>query len=741
MVYSWQRFAIAATMLLAVGLAQGADDSWIARIREDHPRLFFNKDMWPQVKERAMREEREWYASLRRRVDRYPAHPVAQSNGTSPAYRKRADGGYDLVELARPREWGREAMETALAYLLTGNTSYLETAKRMLQISVAAYGECYEKGMCVNWYSTSRVCALTAYDWLYNDLTPDERRAILSPFLEHIEAVQPGRGKPRIHRLNGSDHTSGFYGVQNLVWFAGLAGYNDGIDDGAALRFLKLGYQYNQDLFNYRAQCAGDDGGLATAAVNYAMGAYPWAQFNFLHTWKSAIGEDIAADWPHLALFPNWVMWNWLPGPYPREFGTGDCYHYTNALPVHDLYTHMSQIMHFYGGSYPQCAALAGHIRQILPDNVKRYSWTWPVYPFLFTELERAPSKKWTDQPNLHARHFEALGQVFMRSGSGVDDTYCLFTIGSRVPSHKQYDENNFIIYKKGYLALDSGTRGNETGHQLRHYYSQTVAHNCILIHMPGEPFPGYWGPACNDKEGQISCGGMYRTTGGKCVAFETNRHYTYVAGDATSCYRPDKCKLALRQFVFVIPNHFVISDRVISTKPEYEKNWLIHTQNEPKTESRSFVVDESGGRLFCRTLYPENAVLRKVGGPGKEFYACGKNWELAPEVKKRWHGKALLGNWRIEVSPGRASTEDMFLHLIRVGDASLSEMARAELISGEGMLGVSFGFGPKSAAVLFATEGEPGGCIRIASEGTVLFEKDLARIVTPQTDLIGSSL
>ncbi len=741
MVFRRQRLVIAASTLLVVGLAQSADDNWIAKIRKDHPRLFFNKGMWPQVRDRAIQKEKEWYVNLRRRVDRYPADAMPQGRGRSPAYREKADGGYELVELPRPREWGREAMETAFVYLLTRNKSYLETAKKMLQISVAAYDECYEKGMCVNWYSTSRVCALAAYDWLYNDLTPDERRAILSPFLKHIEAVQPGPGRRRIYRLNGSDNTSGFYGVRNLVWFAGLAAYSDGIDDATALRFLQLGYKYNKGLFNYRRQCGGDDGGLATAAVNYAVGAYPWSQFNFLHTWKSATNEDTAADWPHLALFPNWVMWNWLPGPYPRGFGTGDCYHYTNALPIHHLHTHMSQIMHFYAKSHPQCAGLAAHIREILPSNVKKHTRTWPVYPFLATELEKAPPPRKAQDTQLYARHFEALGQVFMRSGNGPDDTYCLFTSGSRVPSHKQYDENNFVIYKKGYLALDSGTRGNETGYQLRHYYSQTVAHNCILIHMPGEPFPGYWGPACNDKEGRISCGGMYQTTGGRCVAFETNPHYTYVAGDATPCYRPEKCELALRQFVFVAPNHFVICDRVVSAKPEYRKDWLLHTQNEPKIEGKTFVSDEDEGRLFCRTLYPKDAVLKKIGGPGREFYACERNWELAPEVEKRWKGKALLGNWRIEVSPADAGTDDVFLHLIQVGEKSLSDMAPAELISEDNGVGVRFRLKHKLVAVTFATEGPPAGHIRIASGGEVLLQKNLATTVTPQAGLTGSSL
>lgn len=731
--------------IIVLGLCRGSfagpastGDEWIAKIRNDHPRMFFNEDAWPRVKQRALTHEKDWYAYLQRRVDRYPDNPTTASRGTSPSYRPKPDGGYEEVVLPQPREWGREAMETAFVYLVTNDQTHLERAKRMLLASVDAYNACCERGMCVNWYSTSRVCALAAYDWIYNDLTPAERRAIILPLLKHIDDVQPGRGKPRIYRLNGSDHTTGFYGVRNLVWFAGLAAFNDGIDDATALRFLKLGYKHNQDLFEYRRQCAGDDGGLATAAVNYSLGAYPWAQFNFLHTWKSATGEDIAPDWPHLAYFPVWISWNWLPGDRPHEFGTGDSYHYTNEIPIGQLYTHMSQIMHFYGKAQPECAALAAHIRQSLPENAQRYTSTWPVYPFLLTELENAPVPKGPGDSKLFARHFPTLGQVFMRSGAGPDDTYCLYTIGSRVPSHKQHDENNFVIFKRGYLALDSGTRGRETGYQLRHYYSQTVAHNCVLIQMPGEPFPGYWGKAYDGAEGKISCGGTYKTTGADCVAFETNDHYTYVAGEATACYRPEKCKLALRQFVFVMPNHFVVCDRVVSTKPEYTKQWLLHTQNEPRMTGDQFVADESEGRLVCRTVYPKEATLTKIGGPGREFWACGRNWELAPEVARQWGDRGLLGNWRVEVSPKTPKTEDVFLHLIEVGDKSLSKMPNAELIEEEAAIGVRFQAGEKTTIVKFSKTGKAAGSVKIEIRDTVLIDQPLTQAVAPQSGLAG---
>jgi heparin/heparan-sulfate lyase len=104
------------------------------------------------------------------------------------------------------------------------------------------------------------------------------------------------------------------------------------------------------------------------------------------------------------------------------------------------------------------------------------------------------------------------------------------------------------------------------------------------------------------------------------------------VAGDATACYQhgpakrddgsdlPEKCSLATRQIVFLMPNHFVIFDRVGSTDAGYRKDWLLHTAHEPTITGRTIRADHGKGRIFCRTLLPTDARLATVGGPGKEF-------------------------------------------------------------------------------------------------------------------------
>lgn len=715
-----------------------AQDSWITSIRNAHPRLFFNQDTWPEVKARALNQEKEWYFELREKVDGYPDNPTIEYARTALPYDRRENGSYITLGYDRVEEVGVQAAHTAFVYRMTEDPRYCAKAKRMLAVAADLYRECYEKRMTVNWYSTSRVHWLTAYDWIYNDLTPSERRELMGPFLDTLQKLLLNPERPAIYRLNDTDHTQGFYGDRNIAWFAGLAAYDNGIQDELALKFLRMGYQYNRDLFAYRARCAGDDGGLASATCGYSMGAYPWSQFNFMYTWKSATGEDISRDWPHLAYFPVWILWNWLPGPFPREFGTGDTFHYDNALYIDELYTHLANLRNFYGKLIPDCASLAAYLSKGIPEKERKYTWTWAFYPFLMTALDNAPLPANPPDSEIYARHFEALGQIFMRSGTGKDDTYSLFTIGAQIQAHKQYDENNFIIYKKGYLALDSGTRGEESGYQLNHYYVQTVAHNSMLIHMPDEPLPGYWGQTYEGKEGKVCYGGEYRALGGKCLAFETNDHYTYIAGDATPSYRPEKCALALRQYVFVMPDHFIICDRVVSTNPDYKKSWLLHTQNEPMIEGNTFRADQEEGRLFCRVLYPPDAIMTKIGGPGMEFYAAGKNWELEPEVAEKWQNEGLMGKWRIETSPNSPRREDVFLHVIQACDQSVQTMDDAEFIEGNGTVGVKISSKEKSILVTFGTKDDPSGHIGITSGNVSIIDKALATHVQPQSGLTG---
>lgn len=714
-----------------------SDVKWISKIRKTHPRMFFNEETWPQVKARALGPANGLYVRIKEMVDKLPDNPVMEFGEQVPAWK---DG--KEVSLPLPKDVGYDAMQAAFVYLVTGDKAYFEKAKKYLRLSIETYKYSSDNGMSIYWYCWSRVSAMAAYDWLYNELTESERKQLLLTFLMHVKDTQVGNDytQRRIFHPCTGDITTGFYGVPNLLWYAGLAAYNDGIWDSLALKFLKKGHDDNLAMLEYREKYCGDDGQFASSCIGYSLGAYPVTTTAFFHTWHSATGENIGAKWKQMAYLPVWAYWNMIPGEeYPYEFGVGDSSHINNKFQIYALYNYMSEVAHFCSESDPACAATANYLRETIPSAYRRYELSYlRVSPFLLTDEGKAPPA--IDDKKLKsvlARHFQNAGIISMRSGSGLDDTYCMYAIGSIAETHKHYDENNFIIYKKGFLALDTGTRCDNTDSPgSSHYMIQTVAHNCVLIHMPKEQEARSESPLPD----VFSHGGMYKMTGGVCKAFETSSNYTYVAGDATACYRPEKCGLALRQFVFIMPDCFVVCDRVNSTDASYKKEWLLHTQNEPMVNGKVFRADDKEGRIFCRTMYPSDAVLTKVGGPGKEFYASGRNWAIKPEVAtkvaEQYGTNLYFGKWRMEVAPAKPNKEDVFLHLMETGDRSLTNMCPATLIEGQGVIGVSFKKNGKAFEVVFSTNGEPSGHIKITSGGKVLVDRDLTKSVMPQSGL-----
>ncbi len=681
-----------ALVLLVLSVARGQQlPEWTAKIRTDHPRLFFNADTWPDVKQRALGAEREWYESIKGRVDRLRNQSVETSD---------------------PRELGPEAAWSAFIFRMTGDEQYLELAKKCLQKSLDFYEACFEQKKSVNWYSTSRIHATLAWDWLYNNLNQAERRNYMSRLVRVIDNVIKAR--PAIYRENISGYTTGFYGVKNCLWFIGCTAYGTGIETELVNEWLVWGHDENFRLLEYRRKARGDDGGGASPTLGYVFGAYPWAEQNFFYTWLSATGQNIAPDWPGSAMLANYIIWNWIAAdPEPLEFGYGDTPHTSNRLPTSQLYTHMANIRHLHGEAAPQAAALARHVQQIAPRQ--SYSSTWFIYPFLLTKMENSP-EPFAPENLPNARHFDNMGQIFMRSGTGKDDTYCLFSCGGTLTQHRHYDALNFVIYHRGFLALDSGTRYKEfdNGQHLANYFAQTVAHNCIVIHQPGEPPARYWGGTVEGNHG-----GQHKQLGSVVKAFETNRDYVYVAGDATQCYQhggrdglPEKCSLVTRQLVFLIPNHFVVFDRVESTDASFRKDWLIHTAYEPKVSGRTVRADHGDGRMFCRTLLPAYAVLTSVGGPGSEFQAAGKNWSIVSDGLKP-ESLALMGQWRVEVTPGAPRKSDVFLHVIQAGERQLESMVKTELLETDDTCGVRLTADGRMWEVTFNSQGELGGHIK----------------------------
>ena len=722
--------------ILTVLMALGASVHAQPVIRTDHPRIFFNSETWPQIKERAYGEKREYLDKLIEEVNQMTDDPVAANYGPIPEQDR-------SLPIPAVKEFGRQAASCALAWRFTGKEKYLEKAKKMLKVSVNAYTEATKNIRPVTWYAHTRINAICAYDWIYEALTDEERRELIVPLVEHVEQIQPEYGL-NIPRNSAGDINTGFYGTRSMLWYSGLAAHGDGFCDSLAAKHLSTGYDWYRKVLQFRNDTAGDDGALSSAVPAYAMGNYCYAQFNFMHTMNSSAGINVANDYPMLPLYANWIWWLWIRDtdrPVSlRHAGVGDSYHNTNLMSSIPLYEQLSQFMQFYKDLDPECYGMTAALREFSRHTQLR-SHVYPILPFVIDTDH--PSKPYyldvLKNSTLRARHFETLGQFYMRSAFAPDATYCSFTAGASLVQHKHFDENNFTIYKYDHLALDTGDRCKETDYNLVYYYSQSVAHNVVLVHKPDEPLPYHWGIKIeNDTQANTNYGGMVKMSGAEVKAFETNDRFTYIASDATKCYG-EKCTEAVRQFVFLYPDYVIVYDRMDSSDPSYRKEWLLHTKNKPVVKKGLMRADSNDGRLFCQTLLPADAKFEVVGGKGKEFMVGDRNYpmeegyvsENEKDAVRRARGP-YWGAWRMEVEPSTPRKDDRFLHVLTAASVDAFKPVDAKYVSEENRDGVKVKVDGHEIIFWFNRTGEIGGEVVYDGEACPLTDE-----VQPQSGFI----
>jgi hypothetical protein len=399
--------------------------------------------------------------------------------------------------------------------------------------------------------------------------------------------------------------------------------------------------------------------------------------------------------------------------------------------------------------------------------------WAIPVLEFLWDDPEVAPRDPALASENElpHQRYFPGVGHLVMRTGWKPDSTWIEFDCGPYLAKHQHLDQNQFTIYHNGYLAIDSGADYTETEspHYLN-YYRRTVAHNSVLVYDPAERF--FWSdnvlPAANDG-GQRMDSSRYWNTIRNPKDWERTRdlwdlgkmraidhapgQYHYALGDASNAYSRSKLRSFARELVYIPAQDLLfVFDRVISTKAEFKKSWMLHGVNTPNVDQdlqnqpgakdfpngNTFRFSEGTGELLVHSLLPRERVVTRRGGAGHEFYnpgdehggawGSGENWPMEPaeggplptdpqllhmwktfwgedltRIERSNHKNVVTGSWRIEVSPSQPAEEDFFLHVLEIGNTGATGKKQIKLVEGVSMMGAAFESGP---VVLFGALG-----------------------------------
>ncbi len=349
------------------------------------------------------------------------------------------------------------------------------------------------------------------------------------------------------------------------------------------------------------------------------------------------------------------------------------------------------------------------------------------------------------------SRLFHNAGFAVMRDSWDLDANTLAVFKSSRFFSnnHHHRDQNSFTIYYRAPLAIDSGGYNLCGQYGSRHwynYYTRSVAHNTVLVYDPQENFgSSKWGPLSNDG-GQVflrpEAGSLEDIVpGGKCaldgiMRFEDQPDYSYVMGDATKAYSPDKVKLFQRHLVYLRAHSYdhpviLVYDKVTSTDANFRKTWLLHSIGEPEVDGWTFSVaaddglhPDRRGRLHDEVLLPLDAEINLVGGVAnnQEFYVADDGTghphnyreELAekypeeaaqPAIERKYGSFRELGGWRVEVSPRAARLDDRFLNVLSITDdgeqfqSAQTEYAALEFFDA---VGITDNDGRESTLVLF---------------------------------------
>jgi hypothetical protein len=601
------------------------------KVYPGHPRLFFRDTDIPVLQKRINGDfKQEWLemvADLESRVLSKPAANFAEGK-----YLKGWDSGRNVTFLA----------------VVTGNEKYINWAKQWAE-ALAAAGPV---GIDDQYRGRLQSMAV-AYDWLYSWLSDAEKKQLRRAIIEHIDK--------NWYFATGADYVGGHSRWGNFALAAGLLSVVTEQPD-MWQKLLVVREHWVNGYYPLQGWIAVDGG--------YHMG---WSYSAAYLTgdphcvWSAATNECVYYPWQGLLpLF--WIYGRQGDGLYPN---TGDAYTIERDLNVQRelLMTAAGIFKNPYAAWSIQ--PTSNRFADILygDKNVKSF----------------APGNSYN--PLSLSRHFRNAGVVIARDKWDENTTHLQFrSVPFYSANHHHRDENSFTLHYKAPLAIDAGLYdegGPEGGYgssHWRNYFTRTVAHNGIVVFDPEQQMTVYGTPKSNDG------GQTYRTEptrfmdilpGGHAhldgiIHYEDTEEFTYAVGDASKAYDPDHVKLAQREIIFLrktsLPHPVVIVfDRVESTKPDFEKRFLLHTVNEPVISGKMTVTENKGGRLTCLTVLPEEANLKLVGGAGKEFLVDGVNYPIDSEARVR--PGLEPGAWRLEVSPVKHQLTDYFLHVLFVDD------------------------------------------------------------------------
>ncbi len=528
-----------------------------------------------------------------------------------------------LVQAVRPLEM------LSAAYRLTGDERYGAHAARAL-VNAARSVDHTHPTLNEGFYYTRTfyVRALAfGYDWLWQLLTPEERRDVQTTLLGFVSTI---------HAASWSDS----WGNRPLkrVW-----NWDPGLVSAAGLGMLALEgettaaeeniiFELRRHLRDYLTLGIDPDGCGHEGPVylGYGIGAGP----EFAECLRDQGRGDLFTDtnWQKIA---PWLAAEILPD-HRRWNNLSDCGHGMA----------MSSALSYTFGRIAELARSADTLSNTrLPPPATRIA---PV-DFLAQFSERPGERQlsyrahasllgWLWQDGLSAKidgalvtsqlaflifyepcpplipvaeilppafHFQGRGLAVVRSGFETNAIHLAVEAGPHVAGHDQSDKGSFTLYGYGAdLAIDSGY-GND-GDPLKS--GSSLAHNMVLINGLGQPLNWH-----NQSSGQIT--GLHHSPRLDWIRVDAGDAWNFrLNGALEKQPSAEPVEKALRSFLFVrksdnTPPYLVVMDDIRKDGQQADYSWLWHipaNRKFLKLADRWLCVPLSGKSIEVLTTPPE---------------------------------------------------------------------------------------------------------------------------------------
>jgi hypothetical protein len=569
-------------------------------------------------------------------------------------------------------------------------------------------------------YGRFMLSGAMVYDWCYDLLTADEKKALIG----WMETMAAGMeiGWPAIKQGAVCGHASEFQLMRDIMAMS-IAIYDEKPEayNLAAGRFFK--YWVPVRKFFYPAGFHHQ--GVAYGGYRFMTELYATALFKGMG-YRNVFGSEQGR-------VPYYAIYNRRPdGQIMRD---GDDYVSKRA----EGYWTNNGASDILAASFFKDPFIMGEaLREVkAPGNSNDYIFEFLTFdPSVESQpVDKLPLAKYFPGP---------LGAIVARtgweSGKEAGTAVAVMKIGEyQFLNHQHLDAGSFQLYYKGALASEGGYYDAYGSDHDYNYNKRTIAHNTMLIYDPsevirknsgndgGQRFPND-GKDAADLEMLLS--GDYKVA--SIMAHEIGPdtmkpQFTYLKGDLAKAYST-KVKEFQRSFVFLNtgekdhPAILVVYDRVTSSDKSFKKSWLLHSIEEPIINGNEATIRRTrkgyGGRLINTTLLPQtgNLQITKVGGPGHEAEVNGIN-HPAKNLPDPMKSCDESGDWRIEVSPAKAALSDTYLNVMQVSDnnESVKPLTVKKIVTA-GHTGTEAG----GSIVLFSTSGSKvSGKINLTISGT----------------------